>query len=224
MQFDLLLLALLSAFWPTLVVIDVIAFQTSKPEQILLGFLAGGLLTTVVVGSLVVFALEDTDVGSSSVGSNSTAVIDFVLAGLAFLCAYILAHRPVKPKKQEPSGKKGRAERTREAIEKGASLAFVGGILLNIVPGVFPLIALKDVAGAGYTHAQVVATLFVFYVIMFALVELPIVGYVFAENWTSGQVTKFNNWLNQNQRRVAVWVLNAGGVYLAARGVYALLT
>jgi hypothetical protein len=224
MQADLLLLAVLSAFWPTLVVVDVIAFQTAKPERILLGFLAGGLLTTVVIGSLVVFGLDDTSVGSSSTGSASYVVIDFVLVGLAFLAAYILAHRPPKPKKKQPSGKKSRSERTREAIEKGASLAFVGGILLNIVPGVFPLIALGDIATSGYSHVEVVATLFVFYVIMFALIELPIVGYLVAEDWTSKQVTRFNDWLTQNQRRVAVWVLNAGGVYLAARGVYALVT
>jgi hypothetical protein len=222
MPFDLLVLAVLSAFWPTLVLIDVIAFQTRKPEQILLGFLAGGLLTTVVVGSIVVFTLADTDVGSSSTGSNTTAVFDFVLAGLAFLFAYILDHRPVKPKK-EPDGKKGRAERTREAIEQGAWLAFVGGVLLNIIPGVFPLIALKDIAAAGYSHVQVVATLFVFYVIMFALVELPIVGYLFAGEWTSNQVTRFNDWLTNNQRRVAVWVLVAGGIYLSGRGIYAVV-
>ena len=31
-------------------------------------------------------------------------------------------------------------------LERGAPLAFVAGIVLNVFPGVFPLIALKDIA------------------------------------------------------------------------------
>ncbi len=224
MQLDLLLLAVLSAFWPTLVLVDVIAFQTSKPERILLGFLAGGLIATVTIGSLVVFSLDDTSIGSSSTGSSTSAVIDFVIAGFAFVCAWILAHRPEKPKKPPSAKKQRRAERTKAAIERGAPLAFVAGILLNIVPGLFPIIALKDVASSGYTHAEVVATLFVFYVIMFSLIELPIVGYVFAGDWTSTQVGRFNTWLTKNRTRVAVWILIGGGCYLAGRGVYAVVT
>jgi Sap, sulfolipid-1-addressing protein len=223
-QLDLLLLAVLSAFWPTLVLVDVLAFQTAKPERILLGFLAGGLLATITIGSLIVFSLDETSIGSSPSTSTTSAILDFALAGFAFLCAWILAHRPEKPKKPPSAKKQQRAERTRKAIERGAPLAFVAGILLNIVPGVFPIIALKDIAGAGYSHSEVVATLFVFYVIMFSLVELPIVGYVFAGDWTGTQVGRFNTWLTNNHRRVAVWVLVAGGCYLGARGIYAAVT
>jgi hypothetical protein len=224
MQLDLLLLAVLSAFWPTLVLVDVIAFQTNKPERILLGFLAGGLIATVTIGSLVVFSIDSTSVGSNSASSTPSAIIDFALAGFAFLCAWILNHRPEKPKKPPSAKKLARSEKTKKAIEKGAPLAFVAGILLNIVPGVFPIIALKDIAGSGYSTTEVVATLFVFYVIMFSLVELPIIGYVFAEDWTGTQVGRFNTWLTNNHRRVAVWALVGGGCYLTGRGIYAVVT
>ncbi len=224
MKLDLLVLAVLSAFWPTLVLVDVIAFQTSKPERILLGFLAGGLIATVTIGSLVVFSLDDTSIGSSSSGSSPSAILDFTIAGFAFLCAWILARRPDKPKKPPTAKQQRRSARTKAAIERGAPLAFVAGILLNIVPGVFPIIALKDIAGSGYSHSEVVATLLVFYVIMFSLVELPIVGYVFAGDWTTTQVGSFNTWLTNNRTGVAVWILVGGGCYLAGRGVYAVVT
>jgi len=224
MPLELLVLAVLSAFWPTLVLVDVIAFQTNKPERILLGFLAGGLLATMTVGSLVVFSLDDTSIGSSSTGSSPSAILDFTIAGLAFLFAWILAHRSDKPKKPPTAKQQRRAAKTKAAIERGAPLAFVAGILLNIVPGVFPIIALKNIAGAGYTHSEVVATLFVFYVIMFSLVELPIVGYVFAGDWTSTQVGRFNTWLTKNRTRVAVWILVGGGCYLVGRGIYVVAT
>ncbi len=48
-----ILLGILSAaFWPTpLVLVDVLAFQTPKPEPILLSFLVGGLISTVTIGT-----------------------------------------------------------------------------------------------------------------------------------------------------------------------------
>ncbi len=66
MPIDLLVLALLSAFRPTLVVVDVLAFETKSPERILLAFLAGGLLTTVTIGTLIVVAFDNSQFGSSS--------------------------------------------------------------------------------------------------------------------------------------------------------------
>ena len=167
MPIDLLLLASLSAFWPTLVVVDVLAFQTAAPERILLAFLAGGLLTTVTIGTLIVVAFDNTHVGSSSQTSSTDVVLDPVIAGLAFLCALILARLPGRTKKP-PSAKRhvgsGLAAR---AIEHGAPIAFVGGIVVDVVPGLFPLIALKDLMELHYSTVRVVATLFVFFVIMF---------------------------------------------------------
>ena len=224
MPIDLLLLAVLSAFWPTLVVVDVLAFQTAAPERILLAFLVGGLLTTVTVGTVIVVAFEGTHFGSSSRKSSSGAVLDFVLAGLAFLCAFILARRPERPKRP-PSAKRQRAsELMAKAIDHGAPIAFVGGILFNLVPGVFPLIALKDLTELDYATVRVVATLFVFFVIMFVFLEVPIVAYLVAGDWTDMHVTRFNAWLNANHRRIAVWVLVAGGCYLTGREVYAAVT
>ena len=72
------------------------------------------------IGSLVVFSLDDTSIGSSSTGSSTSAVLDFVIAGFAFLCAWILAHRPEKPKKP-PSAKKQRARREDEERRSSAA-------------------------------------------------------------------------------------------------------
>jgi hypothetical protein len=223
-QIDLLVLALLSAFWPTLVVVDVLAFQTANPERILLAFLAGGLLTTVTVGTLIVVAFEGTSFGSSSQTSSTDAVLDFVIAGLAFLCAFIISRLPDRPKKPPGPRQQRRSELTEKAIERGAPLAFVGGILLNIVPGLFPLIALKDLMELDYSWPEVVATLFAFYVVMFAFIEAPIVAYVFARDWTGKEVTRFNDWLTANHRRVGAWVLCAGGTYMTIRGIVAAVT
>src|SRR4029077_20342690 len=86
---ELLLLAVASLFWPTLIVIVVLALRVSHPVNILVWFLAGGLLTTVAVGIAVVFAFQ----GSSFMsGSNSTVdpAIYLTMGLLSVLGAIVL--------------------------------------------------------------------------------------------------------------------------------------
>ena len=59
----------------------------------------------------------------------------------------------------------------------------------------------------------------IFYVIMFAFAEVPIVAYLFAPERTTVKVNQFNDWLRRNSTRVAVWVLVVVGIYLTVRGV-----
>ena len=60
---ELLLLAIASTFWPTLITFVVLALRMPHPVEILLSFLIGGLLTTVTVGLVFVFALQHSTSG-----------------------------------------------------------------------------------------------------------------------------------------------------------------
>jgi hypothetical protein len=227
--FELVLLGILSAFWPTLVLVDVLAFQTPRPERILIAFLAGGLISTVTVGTVLVLRFQGTSLLTTD-RSTTDPALNFVIAGIVFLAAYALNRlgdkpmprlRREKPEKAPPKPKgPSFAER---AIDRGPALAFVAGLLLNILPGVFPIIALKNLTELDYSAAETVSILVVFYLIVFAFVEVPIVSFVVAPAWTEDHVTRFNTWLSENTRRVIVWALVAGGVYLTLRGIQQLL-
>ena len=65
-------------------------------------------------------------------------------------------------------------------LDHGAPLAFVAGIVFNIIPGVVPVIALKDIAELDYSFAETLGLLLGFYLIMFAFIEIPLAGYVVA--------------------------------------------
>ena len=86
------------------------------------------------------------------------------------------------PAIDSPAADSGRIE---QMLERGAPLAFVAGIVLNLFPGFFPLIALKDIAELDEGFATTVALVLGFYVIMFALIEVPLVGYLVAPAWTA---------------------------------------
>jgi hypothetical protein len=210
-------------FWPTLIVIVVLALRVSQPVKILFWFLAGGLLTTVTVGIAVVFALQ----GASFMnGSKPTIdpVIDIVIGLLSILGAAALlrkASRPQPATAEKPSDAAAPDKKpplTERAVERGA------GIILNIVPGTVPIVALKDIAELDASNAAKVATIIVFYVIMFAFVEVPIVAYLFVPERTTVAVNAFNDWLKRNGRRFAAYVLAAVGLYLTVRGIIQAVT
>ena len=54
---------------------------------------------------------------------------------------------------------------------------------------------------------------------MFAFVEVPIVAFAFAPEWTTATTIRFNAWLGRNARRLAAYVLAAVGLYLTVRGL-----
>ena len=225
---ELLVLAFASMFWPTLIVIVVLALRVRHPLKILLWFLIGGLLTTVSVGVAVVFALQ-----GASFMSGSKPTVDpvvYITAGLlSLLAAFALLRRKGRARKSSQAPAKAEAETandpkpkpalTQRVVESGAPVAFVSGIVLNIVPGTFPIVALKDIAQLDASNAAKVATIVVFYVIMFAFVEVPIVAYLFAPERTTAAMNDFNAWLARNGRRVAGYVLAGVGLYLTVRGI-----
>ena len=63
---EIVLLAFASMFWPTLITIVVLALRVPQPVRILAWFLFGGLLTTITIGLILVFALQDANFVSGS--------------------------------------------------------------------------------------------------------------------------------------------------------------
>ncbi len=151
--------------------------------------------------------------------------MDITCGVLAILAAYALhRYRSARPHKPKPDRSDGHPPWAERVLGKGGVfLAFGVGIVLNIVPGVVPLVAIKDIAALDVGAAETLAILAVFYVIMFAFVEIPLVGYVFAPSRTRVAVTRFNAWLNANGLRLAIGALLAAGLYLIVRGAVSAL-
>ena len=144
---EILLLALASMFWPTLITVVVLALRVPHPIKILLWFVAGGLLTTVSIGLLLVFSLQDSDFVSGS-KPPANPVLNIVLGLVAIAVALVVARRrgpSVQPDRVEPERSKASGF-TERAVQRGAAVAFLAGVVLNIVPGAFPFVALKDIA------------------------------------------------------------------------------
>jgi Sap-like sulfolipid-1-addressing protein len=217
--FEIFLLALASMVWPTLIAVVVVALTSAQPVRLLSWFLAGSLLTTVTIGTVIVLLLEKSDLLSSSRPAFSSAT--YLVASVAALLVAYIVWRRSRSAADTPteSTQPGWSERT---LSRGGLLAFVAGIVLNVIPGVLPFVALKDIAELDYAAGASVALVVGFYLIMFLPAEVPLGSYLFAPRRTEIVVGRFNVWLKRNAPLIAVYVLAAAGIYLGVRGVVSL--
>ena len=74
MAIELIPLAIASAFWPLLLAVVIISLRTAHPPRLLVSFLAGGLLTTMTVGLIIIYALEHSSLVSRSRSTTDPAV------------------------------------------------------------------------------------------------------------------------------------------------------
>jgi hypothetical protein len=58
---------------------------------------------------------------------------------------------------------------------------------------------------------------------MLMLLELPLIGYVLAPDWTPRTVDRFKAWFNRSSRKIAYWLAAGIGALLIVRGVIQLL-
>jgi Sap, sulfolipid-1-addressing protein len=218
---EIFFLAVLSAFYPVLLVIDLVAFQARKPARLLASFLVGGLLTTLVVGVSLVSALQHTALISHGEKQSTDHVTGIVIGALALIVCLLLSFNVQAPIRGRRAGAKHREGPSwpERMLAHGMPLAFVAGVVLDILPGVFPLVGLKDIAELRYGFVGNVVAVLVFNLVMFTLVEVPLASYVLAPERTTELTTRFSGWLRINARWIGAVVLGIGGAYLLGRGL-----
>jgi Sap, sulfolipid-1-addressing protein len=221
---EILALALMAMFFPALLAVVLVALRSRRPQLLLASFYAGGFLAATTVGLVIVFSLQGASVDSSSSNSLDPAFY-FVLAGLSFVAAWVVRSRQLLVKK-EPTPEEvdePKSDRLTRALDKGAPYAFIAGLLLCAIPGVSALVALKDIAQLGWSTAETVGMVLVFFLIMFSFIELPLIGFVVAPEQATVKTMAFNSWLDRNANRLATNVLVLIGIFLILRGIAGLV-
>lgn len=223
---EIFLLAVAAAFYPTLLAIVILILSRPRPVRLLAAYLAGGMIVSVGIGCAIVFALEGA--GPPSKRTVDPAV-DLVVGTVSILVAWMLATR----RDPRPGRLRNRRERARAAGKQHGSwttravshdsvvVAFVLGIVLDL-PSVWYLVALKDISQANNPTAVDVLLIVAFNLIMFVLIEVPLVAYLVAPERAAAAVSRFNAWLHAKARQIGVVIAGGVGLYLLVRGVLAL--
>ena len=215
--------AFTAALNPTLLTGVTVMLTLDRPERLLLGFLAGALVTSVTCGLVLVFALPHSST-SSTAKHSVNPILNIALGALVLLVVFVVATGRDQRRRAWSERKRARSAdkpdpRWRRQLSKGSARdTFVVGILLSF-PGA------SYIAGMDLLHKQntgtVVTVLLVlaFNAIMLILLELPLLGYAFAPDWTAATIERFSNWLIRRGGRVALIAGAIAGVLLILRGI-----
>jgi Sap, sulfolipid-1-addressing protein len=231
---DIFLLSLLSMFNPSLLAAVTVMLLLPSPKRLMVGYLLGAYTTSITLGLVIVFTLPNSS-ATSTAKHTISPVEDIVVGLLAILIAFVLATgRDAGFQQRRRAKKDDKLTARREAGKPTESLplrllgkgdpkvTFVVGMILSF-PGVSFLTALHDMAKLNPGTVPTVLLVIGFCLMQQILLELPLLGYVFAPDSTRDRVTRFKAWIGLKGRTAIVIGAGVIGVYLVARGVITLL-
>jgi Sap-like sulfolipid-1-addressing protein len=216
------LLALGAALNPTLLTATTVMLLLPNPKRLMLGYLAGALTTGMVVGVAIVEWLSDSGVVSETKHTVSPA-INLAFGLLALTAAYViesgrLERRRARRREQRGDNPK-KTPRWQETLSKGsARQTYLVGLLLSF-PGASYLASLTEISRQGFSGAGVVLAVLAVNAIMLVLLEVPLIGFAVAPEWTAMIIDRFKGWLAQHGTKALVIALTVVGALLVARGI-----
>jgi hypothetical protein len=224
---DVFFLAFLAALYPTLLAATTVMLMLPHPKRLLLGYLLGAAMTSVTLGLVIVFTLQDSGLVSTTqhqLGPGS----DLALGCLALVVAFVLGtgrdQRLVERRRARKAEKKPEGpSRWQQYLGRGSARAtFAVGAVLTL-PGATYLTALHRIADENLADPVAVAVVLAFNLIMLMLLEIPLLGYTIAPDWTPRAVASFRETLS---RRGRVWAVRGAtiiGILLIVRGALTLI-
>src|SRR5262249_9952906 len=216
------LFALTAALNPTLLTATTVMLLLPNPKRLMLGYLAGAVTTGVIVGIVVVEWLSSSAAVSDTKHQVAPAV-DFALGFIGLLAAFVVESGRVAHARQRRAQKRAdkpkKTPRSQQALSGGsARTTFVVGLLLSF-PGASYLASLTEISRQNLGPVGVVLTVLAVNAVMLVLLEVPLLSFALAPDWTPVAVERFKAWIARSGERVLVIALTVVGVAFLARGV-----
>lgn len=218
--------SLTAALNPTLIAATTVMLLLPAPKKLMLGYLAGALLTSVTLGIVIVRTLEDS--GAVSTAKHKVnPFADLALGAILLVVAVVLSTDRDRRVREARARRKARAEpktpRWQQWLGRGnPKITFAVGAVLTL-PGASYLAALTSLARLNYGVATDVLVVLLINVVMLALIEVPLICFVLAPDWTPTAIERAKMALQRHGRRILLIGLTVIGSLLIVRGVITLL-
>ena len=227
---SIFLLSLLAMVNPTLLAAATVMMLLPDTKKLMLGYLLGAYTTSITLGLLIVFSINDS-ASVSTAKQTLSPLEDIVVGAIALLAAYVLGggrtetlRERTRRRKEEKAAKKGDKKSLPERLlgRGDARVTYVVGIVLSF-PGVSYLTGLDRIAKLDVDPVATTLLVLGFCIVQQLLLEIPLLGYAIAPERTARAVVDFREWLGRNGRRAAVIGATVIGALLVLRGVIELL-
>jgi Sap-like sulfolipid-1-addressing protein len=224
---DVLPLALVAALNPTLVAASTLMMLLANPVRLMLGYLLGALMTSITLGLVIVFSLEGSGAVTTTQNTLSPAAT-MALGGIALVAAFVLAtgrHQRIaeRRRRRKAATDKG-PPRWQQALGKGSPrITFAVGAILTLPGGAY-LAGLNRISKLDSSTAETVLAVVVFNLVMLALLEIPLISFVIAPDWTPRAIDRAKAWIGRHARRFAVTMLTVLGGLLVIKGLIELVS
>lgn len=221
------LLSLTAALNPTLVAASTLMMLLPNPVKLMLGYLLGAMMTSITLGIVIVFTLE----GSSTVGTTQHTLspgVDIALGGLLLVLAYVIhTGRVERARDRRRERKLAKPDtgppRWQRALSKGsARTTFIVGALLTL-PGASYVAGLTQIHKLKYSTPVTVLLIVCFNIVMLALLEVPLVCFAVAPDWTPNAIERAKAWIGRHAETFAERGSAVIGVLLIIKGIVGLI-
>jgi hypothetical protein len=224
---QIILLSFTAAFNPTLLAATTLMLLLPSPAKLMLGYLLGAMLTSITLGLVIVFSLPHSSTTNTTENTISPAV-DIALGGLFLVVAVVIgtgrAGRAAEHRRERKAAKPDKGPpKWQQALSKGSPrTTFLVGALLTL-PGASYLAGLTRIHDLHYSTAGTVGLVLFFNLVMLMLLEVPLLCFLIAPNWTPGAIDRAKAWISRRAARLAVRGLSVIGTLLIIKGIVGLL-
>jgi hypothetical protein len=225
---EVILLSLTASLNPTLLAATTVMLLLDRPARLMLGYLCGALLTSITLGIVIVFSFSQSSTAETTERTISPAV-DIALGVLALVLVVTLSTDRAKARSEQ---RKARREAKKEekgpprwqrVLSQGSPrTTFVLGALLTL-PGASYLAGLVNIHKLHYSTTETVLLVIGFNVVMLWLLEVPLICFAVAPEWTPQAIDRARAWVGRHSRTFAVRGLSLIGVLLIIKGLVGLL-
>jgi hypothetical protein len=225
---QVILLSLTASLNPTLVAATTVMLLLPSPSKLMAGYLLGALITSITLGLVIVFSLSNSSATNTTQNTLSPAV-DIALGAIALIGAWIvwsgrLERRAERRRARKAAKPDSGPPRWQRELSKGsARTTFVIGALLTL-PGASYLAGLHQIHKLRYSTTTTVLLVLGFNLVMLWLLEVPLVSFLAAPDWTPRAVERARLWVSRHAHVFAVRGLTGLGALLIIKGIVGLVS
>ena len=224
---QVILLSLTAALNPTLVAATTVMLLLDKPAKLMLGYLLGAYLTSITLGLVIVFSASNSGTTNTTENTLSPAV-DIAFGVIALIVAWVVwsgrqeRYRESRRARKAAKPDKGPPRWQRELSKGSPRTTFVVGMLLTL-PGASYLAGLDEINKLNYSTTVTVLVVIGFNLIMLLLLEVPLVSFLIAPDWTPRAIERGKVWVSRHSRTFVVRGLTLFAVLMIVKGIIGLI-